>query len=366
MKFSATVEKLNKGISIVSRFVGTRVTLPVLNNVLIATEKGRIKLSSTDLEIGITTWITGKVDQDGAITIPSRLLSEFISVNNDPSINAQLKDSTLKLNSEHFEAQINGIDASEFPLIPKLPTTPFTTLSAAEFKQAILQTSFAAALDETRPVLTGVLLRFSGNVLKMVATDSYRLAEKTLKLERKAEKDLDLIIPTRTLNELSRIIDEESDKIQIIVGENQVLFSFANTQLTSRLIEGSFPEYEGIIPKETQTKIKLKTSPFTNAIKMASFFAREVANNIKFKSTESSLQIIATSPQVGENKSEVEAKTSGKKIEISFNAKFLLDVLANITSKEISLEFLSPTSPGIVRPETQKDYLYIIMPLKTD
>lgn len=366
MKFSATQEKLNKGISIVSRFVGTRVTLPVLNNILISTDQGRIKLSSTDLEIGITTWITGKVDEDGAITIPSRLLADFVANNNDQNITVSLKESVFKLTSQHYQAQIKGIDASEFPIIPKLPEKPYCKLNAAEFKKAILQTSFAVALDETRPVLTGVLIRIIENKMKIVATDSYRLAERILNLESKANKNIDLIVPSRTLNELARIVEDEHEKVEITVGENQVLFSLGGTQLTSRLIEGSFPEYEGIIPKTTQIKIKVKTAPLTAAIKMASFFAREVANNIKLKTKESILQIIAVSPQVGENKSEIEAKVEGKNIDISFNARFLLDVLSNITSKEVMLEFSSPASPGIVKPETQKDYLYIMMPLKTD
>ena len=366
MKISCTQENLNRGLGIVSHMVGTRTTLPVLNNILLKTEKGRLKLAATDLEIGISTWIGGKVLKEGATTAPARLFSEFVTTNTDKTINLELKDATLNLSSEHFRANIKGIEASEFPLIPEVKGGATIEVSAINFRDAILKTVFACALDETRPVLAGVYLIASSGKLKLVATDSYRLAEKTINTLSKDAK-ANLIVPARTLAEIGRLIDESIEKVSIHVGENQVEFKLGPTEVVSRLIEGSFPDYLQIIPTNIKTKIELVTAQFGSAIKMASFFARESANNIKLALKKpKTIQVLAVSPQIGDNTSNLEADFSGEELEIAFNAKFILDVLGVIGSEKIDLELAGPLSPGIIRPAKDKNYLYIIMPLRME
>lgn len=367
MKISCTQENLAKGLSITSHTVSARTTLPVLSNILLKIDKGRLKLSATDLEIGINTWVGAKVDQEGAITIPARLLLEYVNTNNDKNINLELKETTLHLESAHFKANIKGIEASEFPLIPEVKDGLKMEISAAELKDGISKTVFACAVEETRPVLTGVYFKVAGGKLKLVATDSYRLAEKNIQLISGGEKSANFIVPARTMSEIGRLIDEEVEKVEIKVGENQVQFKLGPTEVVSRLVEGSFPDYEQIIPQNIKTTIELSTAQFTNAIKMASFFARDSANNVKlvYKKPKT-FQIKAVSPQLGDNVSEVEASGSGDEVEIAFNAKFILDVMGVLGSESLSLEMAGALSPAILRAAKNKDYLYIIMPLRTD
>lgn len=366
MKVSCTQENLARGLGIVSHMVGTRTTLPVLNNILLKTEKGRLKLSATDLEIGINTWIGGKVVKEGAVTCPARLISEFVTTNTDKTINLELKDATLNLSSEHFKANIKGIEASEFPLIPEVKGGATIEIGAATLRDAITKTVFACALDETRPVLAGIYIVVDGGTLKMVATDSYRLAEKRITTLSKSAK-AKIIIPARTMAEIGRLIDESVEKVAINVGENQVEFKIGPTEVVSRLIEGSFPDYEQIIPTNIKTKIEIPTASFSSAIKMASFFARESANNIKLVVKKPKIiQVLAVSPQVGDNVSDLEASFTGDELEIAFNSKFILDVLAVIGSENVDLEFAGPQVAGVVRPAKDKNYLYIIMPLRME
>lgn len=367
MKISCTQENLARGLGIVSHMVGVRATLPVLNNILLKVAKGRLHLAATDLEIGITTWVGAKVEKEGAITVPARLLTEFISTNTDKTIHLELKETSLNLSSEHFKANIKGIEAMEFPLIPEVKSGVTSEISRADFRDGILKTVFACALDETRPVLAGVLLKSVDRNLKMVATDSYRLAEKTLKLTANNKSEINCIVPARTLSEIGRLLDETLEKVAMTVGENQVQFQLGPTEIISRLIEGSFPDYEQIIPANIKTKVELDTGQANQAIKMASFFARDAANNIKLQLKKpEAIKIIAISPQVGDNISEMAAAIFGDDLEIAFNAKFILDGLAVMNSQKITLELAGPLSPGIIRPKADQDYLYIIMPLRLE
>lgn len=367
MKVSCTQENLAKGLSITSHMVSIRATLPVLNNILLKVEKGKLTLSATDLEIGITTWIGAKADQEGAITCPARLLTEYVNTNTDKNINLELKDTTLHLESEHFKANIKGIEAAEFPLIPEVKKGPKIEILSADLKTGILQTVFASALDETRPVLAGVHLKTINNKVKLVATDSYRLAEKTINLGAENKEPISVVVPAKTMAEVGRLLDESIEKAEITIGENQVQFKLGPTVIISRLVEGSFPDYEQIIPTNIKTKIELENIEFANAIKMASFFARDAANNIKLQvKLPKQFKIVAVSPQVGDNISELEAQISGDELEIAFNAKFILDCLPVVGHKKITLELAGALSPGIIRPKDDKTYLYIIMPLRLE
>jgi DNA polymerase-3 subunit beta len=367
MKLSCTQENLTKALGIVVRSVSPRTTLPVLNNILLKTEKGRLKISATDLEIGIHTWIGAKIDQEGAITCPARLLTEYVNTNTDKKINLEVKDSTLHLESDHFKASIKGIDASEFPLIPEVKKTEIIEISAPKLAQAINQVVFAAATDETRPVLAGVLIKVHKDKLKIVATDSYRLAEYTINTQNKISNEISLIVPQRAIMELGRVINEAEEKVLIYPGDNQVEFVMPNTVLVSRLIEGMFPDYEQIIPTSTKIKIKAEKNEFANAIKMASFFARESANNIKLNAkSPDKLKVSAISPQLGENVSDITAEVSGDSVEIAFNAKFILDVLQVLPTKQVALELSSNLSPGLLKGLNENNYIYVIMPLRIE
>ncbi len=273
----------------------------------------------------------------------------------------------MHLESEHFKANIKGIDASEFPLIPEVKEGETLEVSGQDLKNAILKTAFACALDETRPVLAGVCLKITSGKIKMVATDSYRLAEKTINLLTKDNKELNIIVPQRTMTEVGRLLDEAVDKVTIKIGENQIYFKLGPTEVISRLVEGSFPDYEQIIPKNINTKVEINTAEFLNAIKMARFFAREAAHNVKlsFKKPKS-LSVSAVSPQLGDNISELEAALSGEELEIAFNAKFILDALQVVDSEKLNLELAGSLSPGIIRPAKDPNYLYIIMPLRME
>lgn len=367
MKLSCTQENLSKGLSIVSRSVGVRATLPVLNNILLQTDKGRLKLSATDLEIGIHTWVGAKVDAEGGITVPARLLLDFINNNTDKNIELELNDSTLKLSSDHFKANINGIEASEFPLIPEVKKSVEIEIAKSEMINAIGRTIIATAMDESRPVLAGVYFHNIDNIIKVVATDSYRLAEQTIEMAVKPEKDFSFIVPQRAMAELARILSSAGDKVKVRPGENQVEFVMEDTILVTRLIEGAFPDYKQIIPKESKTTIEVATSTMAGAMKMASLFARESANNIKLKITSpDKIEILATSSHIGDNISTVTGEVKGESLEIAFNAKFILDCLAVIGSDKITLELLSSMAPGLIRSAKDKNYLYVIMPLRID
>ena len=367
MKISCTQENLAKGLGIVGRSVGTRTTLPVLNNILLKTEKGGLKIAATDLEIGISTWIGAKVDSDGAITIPAKILVDYINTNTDKTISFLLKEMTLHFESEHFKANIKGIEASEFPIIPSVKKEKEIEILKSDFERAISKVIIAAALDESRPVLAGIYIYGKESKIRIVATDSYRLAEETINLTNKLAGEVAFIVPQRTMSEVLRILPNAPEKIKIFPGENQVEFVLGETVIVSRLIEGSFPDYNQIIPKNSKTVVKVNVPEFSNAIKMASFFARESANNIKLKFTSpDKLSVIASSPHLGDNVSDVKAEVKGDDLEIAFNAKFILDVLQGIGEQEITLELSSSMAAGLIKGAKDPNYLYVIMPLRIE
>lgn len=365
----ATILQANfaKTINYISRIVSNRTTLPVLNNVLINAGDGKISMSATDLEVAITSKMAGKVDHDGKITIPARLLSDFVLNNRDNSIEIELKGLTLHLKSEHFEANIKGIDADEFPSIPSSENKTFCKIKLTDFSEALHQVNFAAANDDTRPVLAGVLVKFEGKELRMVATDSYRLAEKRIMLEKEFENK-EVIVPARTMNEVMRIISqsEMDGEIEIILDENQIFFGIEGVQVVSRLIEGSFPPYAQIIPAASKIVVKTNLAEILSALKMSSLFAKDIANNIKMEIADKKLILKSAAGESGDTTSSVAAETKGGKLEIAFNARYLMDVMNVLSGKEVEFKFNDDSAPGIITCEQDKDYLYLAMPLKTD
>lgn len=373
MKVSCLQEHLAKGLSTVSRAVATRSTLPVLSNILLSTDDGQLKLSATNLEIGISCWVGAKVEEDGAITVPARLLADF--VNSLPgeqihmSLNARTK--TLNLRCSRYEANIKGIDAAEFPLIPEMSEDHHVSLAPTSLREMIDQVTLAAATDEARPVLTGVLAKLEGDQLTLAASDGFRLSVRTTTLSTAVDAAYEVIIPARALQELGRIAADEQEAIEMVIStqRNQVFFKASNVDLISQLVEGAFPDYRRIIPSNHVTRTLLDTSTFRDAVRLAFLFARDSANIIRLHifpgegGGPGRAMITASSAEMGDNVGEIDAEVDGNEIEIAFNARYMLDVLGVIHSAQIALETSTPSSPGVIRPVGADDFLHVIMPM---
>lgn len=369
MKLSLTQENLAKSLNAVGRIVGSRTSLPVLSNVLLSTDNNRLKVAATNLEIGITYWIGCKVEQEGALTVPARLLSEFVT--NLPSgknLELQASETNLTVKTDHHESHMNGIVSDEFPSIPEVESKPVVTLPAATLRDAIAEVVVAAALDENRPVLAGVYMYTEGDKLILVATDSFRLTEYQLSLPEGQNKEFSAIVPARTMQELVRILSDSEDDVRIYIADNQVMFQLDDMELVSRLIEGQFPNYKQIIPESEETGAVLDTAEFTRLTKMANLFARENGGGIKIEvQAEGEIRLLSSAAQVGDNTSSAQCEVAGDDGEISLNANYLSDALAVIKTKTVSFSISGKLNPCVIRPEGEgaPQYLHIIMPLRT-
>ncbi len=372
MKVAVLQENLAKGLSIVGRAVSTRSTLPVLGNVLLATDGGRLKLSATNLEIVITCWLNATVSQEGALTVPARILNDL--VNNLPQETVELESSdetqTLHLECGRTEANLRGIDAQEFPLVPEPDLLQSLRISAGAFKQMINQVVFAAATDETRPTLTGVSMEFDGKGVKLAATDAFRLSVRTAALESSAEPK-SIIVPSRSLAEVARVIGHDDEVLHITLpeGRNQIIFKLDNIVIVSQLIDGNFPDFSPIIPKRHTTRAVMGTAAFLKACRTAAIFARESSHTARVKITPRSelmdgfTTISATSAETGDNEAQVDADVTGEEVEVAFNVKYMTDVLSIIDTPQVALETTSAMEPGVIRPVGSDDFFHIIMPM---
>jgi len=362
MKISISLGRFKKGLGAVEKIIASKSTLPVLNNVLIKVEDNQVVLSATDLEMGINYYLGGKVESPGSITVPGKVLSNFINNLNEETINLEVKDNILTTKTNKSEATLNGISADEFPEIPKVIGKEILEINGQILKIALSQVGFSASFDESRPILTGVYFMTSDNELKIVATDSYRLAEKVLKTPTK--ESVSFVVPNKTIQELQRVING-SEEIKIILSNNQVLFVLPDMEITSRIIEGEYPDYKQIIPKDSKTQATLSTHDLANAVKTAGFFTRESSNNVKIAFVKDALNIEAISSQLGNFKSQLPAKITGEDNEINFNFKYLLDALGGVGSEDVNLELVGKLNPGVIKSGGNKtDITYIIMPLR--
>ncbi len=373
MRVSCLQENLAKGLSIVGRAVATRSTLPVLGHVLLATDQGRLKLAATNVEIGITCWIGAKVEEDGAITVPARTFIDLINalppdkVEMDVSVRTQ----TLSLRAGRFENHVKGIDAQEFPLIPQFDADGAMHIAPDVLRKMIDQVAFAAATDESRPILTGVLVRFSGDQLTFAAADGFRLSVRSGPLLTPVEKPIEVIVPARALSELARISGDQQDPVSILVTpqRSQILFHLSNIDLVSQLIDGKFPDYNAIMPKRHDTRTVMDTSSLLKACKAASVFARENSNIARVmvkpgdELAPGHVTLQATSAETGDNAGELDATVEGAPIEIAFNVKYMIDVLNVAGTPQVILETTSSSSPGLIRPVGDDAFIHVIMPM---
>ena len=373
MKLSCLQENLNKGLGVVGRAVATRTTLPITNNILLATDGGRLKMVATNLEMATSCWIGAKIEEEGTITVPARLLIEFInslpSEKIDISLSPQTK--TLELKCARFEARISGVDAKDFPPIPSIDEGITTTVEVEALRKGISRVVFAAATEESRPVLTGVNAQFEGDLLTLAAADGFRLAVAKLPIAASVSQKTEVIIPARTLAELNRLIAEQEEAVEITLNPNksQILFRLKNIELVSQLVQGTFPNYSQLIPQSHNTRMVVSVAEFLRATRTASIFARDGSGIVRLvivpgsELTPGKLTVSARSEEIGDDVGEIDATVEGEETKIAFNGKYLTDVLSVLQESQVALETTNPSSPGLLRPVGTDDYMHVVMPM---
>jgi DNA polymerase-3 subunit beta len=391
VRLSVLQENLAKGLSIVGRAVSSRSTLPVLGNILLSSDDNRLKLAATNLEIGVNCWVGAQIEDDGAITLPARLLTDWVNSVPAERIDMALTVQTMSVHLKcgRFLSNIKGIDASEFPLLPTGDGDDAIALPAAVLRQIIDQVVFAAAdaKDTSRPALTGVLARFEGNRLTLAATDGYRLSVRRTLLPEPAPADVSVIIPARSLAEVSRISGEaDQDKpveITVAGGRNQVLFrllgkgegergAFHQIDLVTQLIDAKFPDYTAIMPKNYTTRAVLDTAALLRALKVAALFARDASDRVALAITPGAdtapgqLTLRATSAEAGDNVGEIDALVEGGALEVAFNVRYLIDVISVMDTPQVVLETTRSDRPGVFRPvgAGPEEFTHVIMPMQ--
>lgn len=373
MKLSCLQENLNRGLGVAGRAVAVRTTLPITNNVLLATDQSRLKLVATNLEMAISYWLGAKVEEEGAITVPARLLTEFVnSLPNDRiDISLSPRTKTLELKCARFEARISGVDAKDFPPIPTVDEGITTRVEVAALRQAISQVAFAAASEESRPVLTGVDVQFDGDLATLAAADGFRLAVYKLPLTTPVSQKTEVIIPARTLAELNRLMADGEEAVDITINPNksQTLFRLKDTELVSQLVQGTFPQYAQLIPQSYNTRVEVDVAEFLRAAKTASIFARDGSGIVRLEITSGSeltpgrMKVSARSEEIGDDVGEIDAVIEGEEAKIAFNGKYLIDVLSALREPRVALETTNPSSPGVIRPVGVDNYIHVVMPM---
>ncbi len=368
MKVTCRPSVLGQALQVVSRAISSRTTLPILNNILIETTPEGLALSATNLEIGIRKLVPAEVAMEGSTTAPARLLTDFVSTLPDEDLEMTLDGATqsLSLRCARFATHIKCIEAEEFPPGPRPDEGDRLQVPLDELIKAVEQTQMAASTDEARPVLTGVLVQLQQGNLTLAATDGHRLAVRKLPASGSSDLEASLIVPARALAELSRVLKGEPSQVDIIISKarNQIFFKAGSSELTSRLIDGKYPNYSQVIPSKSSTRVRLATSELTQTVRAVSLFARDSANVIRVKAHSGAVVLSATTNEVGDSKAEMPADVEGSEIQIAFNARYVLDALAVIGEDQVELLFDGPLSPGLIRPPGKEHYLYVIMPVR--
>ena len=367
MKIKILAENLSHGLRTVSRTASLRSTLPVLGNVLMATDEGRLCLTTTNLETTTVCWIDALIEQDGAITVPAHTLTDVVGTLPPEQVDLELNSETQTLNvrSGGTKTKVKGIAAGEFPPLPEPGPGPAIEINAADLKELICKVSVSAASDQGRPVLTGVLVAIDGNTITLAAADGFRLSEGVAALSSPATEPVQAILPAQALDEWVRIAGED-EMVAMTFTDSRVVFKTERLWLATQVIEGSFPDYKQIIPAEWETRAVLSTEAFTRACKRAAIFARENPNsNTVVLNVNGTVEVSGKSDESGSSRTVIdgEATTEGEALKIAFNVRYLLDILKVLDTPNVAIEMSSNTSPGMIRPVGVEDFLHVVMPL---
>jgi DNA polymerase-3 subunit beta len=373
MKVSVSQQHLAHGLSVVSRAVSPRSTLPVLANILVATDEGRLRLSATNLELGITCWIGARIEEEGSTTVPARTFTDMVSTLPNEQVNLSLNTRTQTLNVRCGASitDIKGIDAQEFPPIPVPDLAEGIQLNVTDFKEMIQQVVFAVLTDDARPVLTGVLVSVTGSEISMVATDGFRISIRKNDLAEAVARTMQAIIPARALSELARIATEGDQNITMIIppGRGQVIFHMKDTELVSQLIDGNFPDYKVIVPRTFKTRTVVSTPALLKACRQAEIIAREGTNVARMNTMPAGdmkpgiVEISAQSEETGSSESKIDATIEGIPLLIAFNVRFLREVLEVIKTPNVSVETNAANTPAMIRPVGDDHFSHVIMPM---
>ncbi|MBU1180162.1 DNA polymerase III subunit beta [Patescibacteria group bacterium] len=371
MKFICTQENLNQGLLVASHINTKNINLPILNNVLLKIEDNILKLISTNLEVALITKIRGKAEKDGEYTVPAKLLSDYVALLPKENVNISLEDNFLHVSCANRKTKIKGIKSDDFPLIPQIDKKHTFYIDGHELKRALAQVAFAVLPNESRPEISGIYINFNGELGKiiLVATDSFRLTEKKAKINEKSSKEqISVIVPLRSVWELINILSTitgENNLLEISLDEGQIFFSYNGTELTSRLVEGIFPDYQQIIPKEHNTRATLSVGELLSGTRSASLFSRSGLNDIKLNiNSQGMIEVYSTDNQTGEQKTKITGVVEGASNKIVLNHKYLVDGLSNLGSGELIMDIIDENSPCILRPAGDDTYLYVVMPIK--
>lgn len=376
MKISTLQENIKQGLLVVGHIAGKNINLPILNNVMIDVLDGKIKLTTTNLEIGVVKTIRGKIEKEGSFTVDSKVFSDYISLLPNNKIEIETKDNNLVVKTDGYKTKITGQEAKDFPLIPNIEKDIFYSVSVDVLKEALSQVVFAVSNSETRVEISGVLFNFSGEKLILASTDSYRLAEKEVNIKTNSENNdaVLVIVPAKTVHELIRIlsniknddVDSDSQEVKIYLSENQIMFSVDSMELISRIIEGQYPDYKQIFPQKGKTDIVVSRTQLVRAIKASSLFSKTGINDVSldFPADQNKIIVSSTSSQAGESVIEIDAKISGNDNGVIVNYRYLLDGLNNIDEENVHLTIVDSNTPCVLKPEKEKGYIYIVMPIK--
>ncbi len=374
MKVICVQENLSKALSIVNRAVATRSSLPVLSNVLLATERSMLKLAATNMEISTTVMVGCKIESEGAVTVPARLLTDLVSQFEAGPVELELDSDTLELalTAGKYRATLKGISADDFPPLPTAEPGTTVRIDSRTLKRMVDLTTVAAATDDSRPVLGGVSVTINPDSMVFAAADGYRLAIKKMDAETEVERAVQIIIPRFSMMELSRILGDSTEDAELVISPQltYAVFTVGDVQMISHLIEGQFPNYEQLVPTDCQTRLVLNTAEVTKATRIASIFARGGSNVIRFETVgedegDGHVSVSAASADIGENSGQLEATIEGEQAFIAFNARFLSDCMATIDTDNVEIQLSGATSPGLIRPLGDDSYTHVIMPMHT-
>ncbi len=372
MKIEILKINLKKALDVIEKITRKNLTLPALSNVLLSIEGNFLRLDATNLEISASWWILAKVEKEGKVAIPATFFSNLVNLLKDEKIKLETQNQNLFLKTENQTTQIHGIDPEEFPIIPKIEKEEIITMSNKKLLESLKQIIEIPSVSQIRPEISGIYFSFKKNLLKIVGTDSFRLAEKSISLKTKSKKDISFIVPQDAVRELMNILEQEDQRTIIYYSQNQILFesekkevSHPHVQILSRLIEGEYPNYQEIIPKKYKTEIVVKKDEFENQLKQAGLFSGKISEvKLAVDTKKKKVKIYSESPEIGKNESYISAKIKGEDMDVSFNYKFLISGLQNIKSSEVVFELNGDDGPGVLRPVGDENYIYVSMPIK--